>query len=390
MAALPKPKANIIPLNTTKERVNRGGLKKRGKYYHYRFEVDGKEYTGSTKQEKLKDAKKELERQRQKIHHRAKGTPYNPKLSEVITEWEKTQKSLNHSEKHIANCSRLFEAHVYPVITDLTIEEVTDKHIEDIRLEYLKTHTEHGTNTLLTYVKSILRYAGKSYKIAIPEVEKIKAQEKEITFLDMDQIFTFLDSIDHKKMKAGHGASIPINVQMSFAVRVMLFHGWRENEVLGMEWENLNKEKKTYLLDKTKGKETGYIVLADEVMEWIPALEKIKNGPYLLHQTDGTPHKEGYTSNPVRRASKRMGMNFGPHTLRKTHACLLAALGTDDFTIQKTMRHKSIATTKVYVKVVNKAVTNAQNNLMNALRKTKEEMEEMQKEESESTEKIGS
>ncbi|WP_306600870.1 site-specific integrase [Geothrix sp. 21YS21S-2] len=380
----PKLKAPIIKLATkeeavAKDRVSRGGLKKRGRYYHYRFEVEGHEYTGSTKQETLKEAKKELERQRQKIHHRTKGTPFNPLLSELITEWEKTQRADNHSEKHIANCSRLFKDHVYPVIKehfnhetgDIKLDSFTDKMVEQIKIEYQKTHTEHGCNTLLRYVSGILKYGNKNYKIDIPAVSKLKAQKKPITYLDEEEIFTFLDHIDFKNSKAGNGAKVPLNVQISFAVRVMLFMGFREDEVLDMTWNNYNAKNMTYTLNQdTKGGESPTVAVPEEVAEWLPKLKV--NGAYLLHQPDGSRHHEGYTSNPIRRASKKMGRNFGPHELRRTHGCMLAFLQTGAFTIQKALRHKSIATSQAYVDIANRVVAEAQGKMMENLRKNRE------------------
>jgi integrase len=377
-------KTKIIPLTTQekpkKERANRGGLTKRGRFYHYCFEVDGVRHTGSTKQETLKEAKLELVRQRQKANHQTNGTPYNPLLSELITEWETTQRADNHSEKHIANCSRLFNAHVYPVIKEMTkhdtgdikLDAFTDKMVEQIKISYNKDHTEHGCNTLLRYVKGILRYGRKNYHIDIPEITKLKAQEKVIEYLDIDEIDLFLAEIDFTNRTTGHGAKIPLNHQISFAVRVMIYMGFREDEVISMSWSNYNAKNQTYTLDQdTKGGESPKVDIPDEVAEWIPKLEAMKNGPYLLHKPDGSKHHEGYTSNPVRRASKRIGRNFGPHVLRKTHGCLLAMVGTEAFTIQKTLRHKSIATSLLYVKVADKVVAQAQNKLMEALRENR-------------------
>ena len=352
-----------------KERLNRNGLYKRGRYYHFRFEVDGVLHTGSTKQEKLAEAKKELERQRQKAHHKAKGTPYTPLLSELITDWETTQKADNHSEKHIANCSRLFKAHVYPVSGDIKVDLFSDKMLEKVKIEYNKNHTEHGCNTLLTYIKCILKYAKKNYHIDIPEVSKLKAQTKPIEYLDMDEIDTFLAEIDF----INRVPRINNNPQISFAVRVMIYMGFREDEVLSMCWSNFSEKNKTYTLTITKGKESPTVDIPDEVMAWIPRLTKIKGSDYMLHKPDGTRHHEGYTSNPVRRASVRMERNFGPHVLRKTHGCLLAMVGTEAFTIQKTLRHKSISTSLLYVEVANKVVSQAQDKMMDALRQNRKQ-----------------
>ena len=78
MTALRKLKPEIITFIPSKEpkkcRTPRNGLIKRGKFYHFCFEVNGERFTGSTKQEKKVDALKELERQRQKANHHAKGT----------------------------------------------------------------------------------------------------------------------------------------------------------------------------------------------------------------------------------------------------------------------------------------------------------------------------
>jgi integrase len=341
-----------------------GGLKKIGKYYQYRFMVNGKLHKGSTSQERLKNAKIELARLKQKANHHAKGTAYTPLLSETLIEWENTQKSKNHSEKHIENCKRLFEAHVLPITGDIKFDKLTSDLVEEIITTYLVNHSENGTNTLITYVKSILTYGKKKYKIEIPEIEKVSAQTKEIIFLSWEKIEPFLDEIDQKNRKG-----IQKNNQISLACRIMLDHGWREDEIINMKWKQLNKTNKTYTLDKTKGKESPTILLSDEVMEWIEIVgteqkKKEIESEYILCQTRGTAlgekHKEGFTSNPIRKASKRIGMNFGPHTLRKTHACLLADTGASAFVVQASLRHKSIQPSLSYVKVVNRTVADAQ------------------------------
>lgn len=340
------------------------GLKKVGKYYLYRIMVNGKLHTGSTSQERLKDAQNELLRIRQKTNHQAKGSIYIPLLSEVLCEWINTQKSKNHTEKHIENCKRLLETHVIPITGDIKFDKITTEHIENITTSYLNSHSEHGTNTLITYVKCILQYGKKKYKVDVPEVDKIKAQAKGIIFLSFEEIGTFLNEIDFTGRKG-----ISVNPQISLASRIMLDHGWREDEIINMKEENINKKTKKYVLDKTKGKESPIVQLSAEVMEWIEKvqIDKKKRGitsEYVLCQTRGKhlgeKHKEGFTSNPIRRASKRMGMNFGPHTLRKTHACLLAENGESAFVIQASLRHKSIQPSMMYVKVVDRRVAEAQ------------------------------
>ena len=340
------------------------GLKKIGKYYQYRFMVNGKLHKGSTFQEKLKDAKIELARLKQKANHHAKGTVYTPLLSEVLVEWEKTQKSKNHSEKHIENGKRLFEAYVLPITGDIKFDKINTDLTEEVITTYLENHSEHGTNTLITYIKCILMYGKKKYKIDIPDIEKVSAQAKEITFLSWEKIEPFLDEVDQKSRKG-----IQKNNQISLACRIMLDHGWREDEIINMKWKQLNKTNKTYTLDKTKGKESPTVLLSDEVMEWIEIVEaeqkkKEIESDYILCQTRGTAlgekHKEGFTGNPIRRASNRIGMNFGPHTLRKTHACLLADTGASAFVVQASLRHKSIQPSLSYVKVVNRTVADAQ------------------------------
>ena len=367
MTAIRKLKTEIITFmpikKPQKNRTPRNGLTKRGKFYHYCFEVNGERFTGSTKQEKKVDALKELERQRQKANHHAKGTPYTPLLSEIITEWETTQRADNHSEKHISNCSRLFDAHVYPITGDIRLDQFTEKHIEKIKLKYNEGHTEHGCNNLLTYIKCILRYGKKHYHIDVPEITKLKAQKKVIEYLDMEEIPIFLAEIDFVNRKP----KVPNNPQISFSCRCMIFMGFRENEVINMTWKNYNPKNQTYTLNQnTKGGESPTVDVPDEVKVWIDRLPK--KGNYLIHQEDGSKHKEGYTSNPIRRASKRMGRNFGPHVLRKTHGCLLAMVGTEAFTIQKTLRHKSIFTSQLYVDVANKVVSKAQGKMMDTLR----------------------
>lgn len=352
-----------------KDKKPRNNLYKRGKYYHYRIMVNGELKTGSTKQEKKDQAIKELERIRQKLNHQVNGTTYIPLISEALEDWEQAQKADNHAEKHIANCSRLFKAHVIPIIGDIKLDKIMDTHIEKVKIAYLQNHTEHGTNTMLTYLKAIMLFSRKRYHILTPEIKKLKAQDKPIIYLQNNEVQTFLDEIDFKGRTTGNGAIIPINIDISFAVRAMIFMGLRENEVLSMKWKHLNISNKKYTLTETKGNESPTIDIPEEVMEWVLKLQGKRRGEYLIHQPDGLPRTEGYTSNPVRRASKRLGMSFGPHTLRKTHACLLAESGANGFEIKGALRHKSIVTSEKYAKVGEQNISAAQARMRDRLKK---------------------
>ena len=331
------------------------------KFYLYRFMVKGELYTGSTSQEYHKDAKKELERLRKKANHKAKGTLYTPILSEAMADWEKDKKSSNRSEKHLKNVKDSIIHHVIPIVGDIVVDSITSDHITRIRTAYLNKFTANGCNTILRNLKCVLKYASEKHHFDMPKIEFLTVQDKPIIYLTDDKIQSFLDAIDFK------GTGYKLNPDISFAARVMIFMGFREDEVLNMRHSLFDNINKKYLLDKTKGDESVYTDIPDEVIEFYKKIPKTKSD-FILHQENGQPRCEGYTKKPVRRASIKIGMKFSSHTLRKTHACLIAEAGGTSFEIKEAMRHKSIITSEKYVNITRKAVSNVQNRVWNKIR----------------------
>lgn len=345
--------------------VYRNGLARRGDRYHYRFRFRGQTYQGSTGLTRLADAVLWLRRYQDQLANGEVGLATPPSLKAAWEHWQQTQKG-KASEAHLQRAERAFRLHILPVCGELRVDQINNEVVELIRTRYLEgksnrtrrkgkdgkelpalPRTKQGANTILAYLKAIIRPMVKPGGLkALPfKVRPLKPQTPVRSYVPIEKVPEFLAEVDRTK-----------NEHVSIAIRAMLYMGLRESEALGMRWEWFQGDLETYTPGATKGREALPLPVHPDLRERLRALTALSSWVLPAKRKKAAdpvlPHRAQFTVKAIKRAGLKIGVaNLSPHRLRGTCATLMAKAGVNPIYIQRQLRHKDIQTTLRYVEV---------------------------------------
>jgi len=136
------------------------------------------------------------------------------------------------------------------------------------------------------------------------------------------------------------------------------FTGLRYSDVLNLKWSNIKKDKIEFIQKKTGGVE--YLPIAEEAKKILKKKAKSKSNESVFHLPK-KPVIWEHIQNWKKAAEIDKKVSF--HTARHTFATLSLTMGTDLYTVSKLLGHKSISTTQVYAKIIDKKKVQAINKL---------------------------
>lgn len=131
------------------------------------------------------------------------------------------------------------------------------------------------------------------------------------------------------------------------AIRMLLYTGCREGEILSLKWDNVHHKDHYIFLDDTKVGESAR-PLNQKVMNVLASMKPKEGNPYVFYgKVPGRPLAEIKTA--WRKVLKRAGIkNFRIHDLRHTFASFCLSQGVDLYTLSKLLGHRNITTTARY------------------------------------------
>lgn len=129
--------------------------------------------------------------------------------------------------------------------------------------------------------------------------------------------------------------------------------GMRFSDVKALCWGDVEKHGKmtrvVFTQQKTKGLE--YLDIAPQAVELMGEREADERRVFVgLTNTTSA-------NNALEKLRKEAGINkhISFHTARHTHATMLLSLGVDIYTVSKLLGHRSVVTTQIYAKIMDKA-----------------------------------
>ena len=131
------------------------------------------------------------------------------------------------------------------------------------------------------------------------------------------------------------------------AIRLILYTGCREGEVLNLKWENVHIKDHYVYLDDTKVGEDAR-PLNRKAIDVLTSVKPKEGNPYIFYgRVPGRPLAEIKTA--WKTILKRAGIkDFRLHDLRHSFASFALKKGVDLYTVSKLLGHKNIATTTRY------------------------------------------
>ncbi|KJV97093.1 phage integrase family protein [Orientia tsutsugamushi str. UT76] len=128
-----------------------------------------------------------------------------------------------------------------------------------------------------------------------------------------------------------------------------LYTGARKRNVLEIEWDNIDFERKIWHIPKTKNGKAQNIPLTNEMIKILQA-RKLTSKSKLVLPSDSS--KSGHLEQPYEawnRICKKAGIkNFRIHDLRRTFPSCLSDIGAGQYIIRAALNHINFESTSDY------------------------------------------
>lgn len=312
---------------------------KKGKVYHYRFQVGGTRVQRSTGLRNKAAAETLAGREYDAAVVRANGGQPVPTLDELAGAWVVVHRPVA-SSAHITSVETFRRLHMY-TLGDKPIGDITTQDVELARIEHLQTHKPSTANHWLRILKLLTLWAVKRGMLATSpwRVQMLKVQKRPRAFLPIDTAQRWLAAVDEVTVRSpGVGT----------AVRLMFGLGLREGECASARWEWIDWERSLYTPGITKGREAEPVPMPDWLREHLEPARQVEG--LIVAKPNGQAFAPGFARHAMRRANTACSIKgITPHRLRGTFATLLAEAGVPIQTIQQVMRHKHHVTTMGYL-----------------------------------------
>lgn len=227
--------------------------------------------------------------------------------------------------------------------------------LKDMQGQPLKKSTE---NYHMLAVRAFLRYlAWRGISSLSPEkVPVAKSEDREITFLEGQEVKTIIDSPNTAKISGLRDKAI---------LEFLFSTGLRVSELAGLDTSDINFQRGEISV-LGKGKKVRVVFLSSDALYTID--QYLKNRGFIRPEA-GTFKKdleeplflsrrqERLTVRSIERIVKKYAQRAGitkkvsPHTLRHSFATDLLIAGADIRSVQSMLGHSSITTTQVYTHV---------------------------------------
>ena len=321
-----------------------GLIRRNGNIWHYNITVEGVRYQGSTRTVDLKTAtlflgQLRLDIARGKLALKDSRTPML--LEELYREFL-THKRFVASTPYLASVSAHWRIWIEPRFGNKPIDEIGIIEIDKLRNDVLIAgRSLVFANNVLVTVRTLLNFALKRGRLQkAVKVRLGRVQRKPRPVIPASLVSSFLATFDLTTS----------NRHSQVMVRVMLGLGCRSSEAIGMRWEWLDPEQRTYTVGKAKGKEARVIPVPDWLWKALESLPKHHPSGLVFPSTNGKLHSPGFLRKPLLAAIKQIGLcSLTQHRLRATFATLHAQTGTPITEIQSLLGHKCITTTMIYI-----------------------------------------
>lgn len=266
----------------------------------------------------------------------ANGKEWNPKpadnrrLSDLITEWHASHgqfiKSAEKRKRDLENiCERLGD----PIARNLTPKHYTDERTQRIA----KGITPKTCNNELGYINAVYNELKRTqiidYENPLSSVRPIKIAERELSYLEADQIRELLDTIKSYNT---------VNPHVYMITKVSLATGARWTEAESLTPERVKPYRVTFV--DTKSKKNRTVPITKELYEELHA--------HFAEHGNFTKHSMSSFRRALAKTTIDLPKGQAAHALRHTFASHFIMQGGNILTLQKILGHASVTMTMRY------------------------------------------
>lgn len=256
---------------------------------------------------------------------------------------------------------RELDLHIYPVIGDYKITEITSAQITALLLrEQEQGQSVASVIRLYTVLNLLFKMAylddsidrNPMDKVQRPKPRKDEKNAQEVEAFTADELKYIIACLEREPLK------------WQAMIRLMIDTGIRRGEACGLKWEAVNFKTNTAVissnlcytkdagiyLDTPKGGKTREVYFSDETKNLLRRLRQ-KQAQSCISQfvftQDGTPEPM-HPQSPTRYLTKfgrRYGVKIHPHKLRHSFASVAITNGADIASVSETLGHSDKAVT---------------------------------------------
>lgn len=217
----------------------------------------------------------------------------------------------------------------------------------DVRA-YLNEFAERGTkesyvNGHARAIRTLIKFmAEEKY---IPEVIKFKmpptGEKLKLPYLTAEQVNKVLNACETPREKA--------------LILLMVDSGLRRAEIIAANWNDLDLKTGMLFVAKGKGGKSRSVVIGAKtrrvLINYKRTLDNIVDAP-LFQTLQGDRFTNNGFRSIILRISKRAGVDFSPHALRRTFATLSLKAGMNPLHLQGLLGHTTLEMTRRYTQMV--------------------------------------
>lgn len=246
-------------------------------------------------------------------------------------------------------------------------EDITAELVRKFRL-YLNRRKDEKNRSLkkktqdyyIIALRGFLKYLAKQdiKTLASEKVELGRTQEREVEFLEADEIKRLLRSVEGKTLCSLRDKAI---------LELLFSTGLRVSELANLNRDSINLKSGEFSI-RGKGGKIRLVFVSDSAKNAIiDYIEKRKDVDLALfiHFKEGSSKIEGkdslrLTPRSIQRIVKKYAIKAGivkkvtPHTLRHSFATDLLQNGADIRSVQSMLGHSSITTTQIYTHITDR------------------------------------
>jgi len=227
-------------------------------------------------------------------------------------------------------------------IGHILLSDISPRRIGECRNSLIKVHKANSTvNRKLSALSHVFTIAVNEWEwlddSPMRKVSKLRENKGRVRFLSVEERTSLLEQCKVSK-----------NTFLHTIVVLALSTGWRKNELLSLEWRDVDLKRNTLTFRETKNGETRAVPLTGYALEVLKSHAKVRRIYTAL-----VFHSSIWIKYNIRQsweyAVKRAGItNFHFHDLRHSYASYLAMNGASLLEIAELLGHKTLAMVKRY------------------------------------------
>ena len=260
------------------------------------------------------------------------------RLKEQFLEYLEIEK--NRSPKTVENYDH-YISRILKFLKATSPDDLTEEGIRKFRIDLNRQPFKKITqNYHIIALRSFLKYLAKrDIKALAPDkLELAKQEDREVSFLEEDELSKVLTSADNLRDRA--------------ILETLFSTGLRVSELISLKRNEIDFNRGEFTV-RGKGSKLRVVFLSD------PAIKAIE--AYLEKRTDIEPELFPVTVRTVQRIVRKyaikggiVGKKVSPHSLRHSYATDLLRNGADIRSVQAMLGHASVTTTQIYTHVTDK------------------------------------